>query len=438
MTRELIGVIYHYARWASMRNARNEYPAHIALECLHENRSYKLPATTDQDRWLGFRVLKRTLTRIYNSQRIIQPKTAYDSIIISGTEKLNRHATQYVKRSAKVNEPLYLAKDSISLHSGSIIYILTFLLFGTWKAVECIFRSKKSNHALVISTVVEISLILYIVRETKINVVYDFVPYENDSNLLYLLLKKKNVTVCKIPSSNPLVTHHMKTLTDQIVLSNPYQLDEIERMRHEIYFTQIVHWPPEKAYVFFPTYSPSRPEVKRNCIGFYSHGEWLRKANNDADYGYNIGKEEVKILSYLRTYQQQHPDIKILIFPHPKELTPHNIEAAKSYYAQNLEGAQYEIFEHKDGTSMHFHEVNIAVCAFSAVVFERLFCGFKILISSNAIRKFPLPENAINNICFDNYEELSTLLNEYLNVSDMAFFEATQLTGFLHTQYAEP
>jgi hypothetical protein len=269
-------------------------------------------------------------------------------------------------------------------------------------------------------------------------VVYDFVPYENDSNLLYLLLKKKNVTICKIPSSNPLVTHHMKTLTDQLVLSNPYQLDEIERMHHEIYFTQIVNWPPEKAYVFFPTYSPVRPSVQRNCIGFYSHGEWLRKANNDADYGYNIGKEEVKILTYLRMYQQEHPEIQILIFPHPKELAPQNVERAKSYYADHLAGARYTLFEHKDGTSMHFHEVNIAVCAFSAVVFERLFCGFKILISNNAIRKFPLPQNPINNICFDDYSTLSSLLNKYLDKSDMAFFEDTKLTGFLYTHYAEP
>jgi hypothetical protein len=438
MTRELLGVIYHYVRWSACKNACNEYAAQIAIECLHEKRSYKLPATTDGDRWLGFRLLKRTLTRIFSIEKTMRSDVDYDAIIISGTEKLNNHATQYIKRSAKVKEPLYVAKDSISLHNSGALYLLLVLLFGSWKAVECFFRRKRSNHALVISTMVEISLILYLVKKTRVNVVYDFVPYENDSNLLYVLLKKKKVTVCKIPSSNPLVTHHIKTLTDQIVLSNPYQLDEIERIRHEIYFTQIVNWPPDRAYLFLPAYSPNRPKVERNCIGFYSHGEWLRKANNDADYGHNIGMEEEKILNYLRDYQKEYPEIKILIFPHPKELAPQNIHQAKNYYAEHLSGAHFEFFEHRGGTSMHFHEVNIAVCAFSAVVFERLFAGFKILISSNAIRNFPLPDNPINNICFDDYPTLKNKLNQYLDATDIAFFDDTQLTGFLYTEYAAP
>jgi hypothetical protein len=109
----------------------------------------------------------------------------------------------------------------------------------------------------------------------------------------------------------------------------------------------------------------------------------------------------------------ENPQIKLMVFPHPREMKPEVSEQMLQFYREAIGHDQFEIARFTGGTTQNFDKTDMAVAAFSTILYERLYCGYKTLIGNMAISEFPMNASPLNNICFRTYETMSALISEY-------------------------
>lgn len=441
MISELRHVISSYYRvrnaWTSGVKNTNDY---LAATCLFENLSYRLLESDRKDRLLGFRIIIRVMRRIFKSNQGIKcfdPKA--DELLISGTIAIQDRVTEYIKRSGKANLHSYVAKDVMTFDGVSKVKLLLNLLpFAVMQSFRAMFSPYRQGVALSIAEVVEIAYILHYIKVNKIKRVYDFVPYEIDSNFMYIIFQESGIEMVKVPSSGPLATHHKILLADEVVFSTPYHLEELQKFRDSFRVKNVLAWPPERAFQYYPKYKNDPPAAAPATLGFYSHGEWLRRLEKHSAYGGRIGEAEETILKYLGRYVSEHPHIRLIVFPHPREMRPDVAAQMKSFYLKAIGHERFEIAQFTGGTTQHFDKADLAVAAFSTILYERLYCGYKTLIGNMAIGEFPMNASPLNNICFRTYEGMSNLISEYSSKPVAHFFEQTRLEPFRAIHYPEP
>jgi hypothetical protein len=440
MTNELRGVIRKYYEvekaWTGAEKDTHEY---LASVCLFEYPSYRLLDSDKRDRLIGFRMLVRTFRRMLANGR---GKTTVDteshSLVISSSKNAS-DIIQYISRSGKTTVHTYFDRDHMSLGDyGKCLPILTWLPFALRQALRCTTSQYRSALALTIAEIPEIALTLQFARRNRIHLVYDFLPYEVDSNFMYLLFRENQLGVFKIPSSGPLATHHKILLADFIALSTPYHLEEIRKFNSTIRIGNYQMWPPEKAHMYFAKYKNNQKWEEDNTIGFYSHGEWIRKAEKQSDYGGRIGDAEEAILTMLGNLVKKNPDLKLRIFPHPRELRPESRAQMQAHYRRCIGHDAFEVFTQPGGTSQHFAKAEIAIAAFSTILYERLYSGYKTLIGNMFIFEFPMNQSALNAICFKTESELESMLQHFGCMEADTFFAETGLLNYRMESYPEP
>lgn len=441
MISELRHVISSYRRvrqaWTTGQKNSNDY---LAATCLFEYLSYRLLESDRKDALLGFRMIIRVLRRLFRRGQGVQ---VFDSeaseLLISGTVAIQDRVTEYIKRSGQAQLHSYIAKDVMTFDGiPKMPLLLGFIPFAVAQSIRAMFSPYRQGEALSIAEVMEIAYILHYMKVHQIKKVYDFVPYEIDSNFMYVVFKEAGIEVVKVPSSGPLATHHKILLADDVVFSTPYHLEEYHKFKDSFRVKSILAWPPERAFQYYPKYKNEPPTATPSTIGFYSHGEWLRKLEKHSAYGGRIGEAEETILRYLGRYAQENPHIKLLVFPHPREMKPEVSEQMRQFYLQAIGHDQFDIARFTGGTTQNFDRTDMAVAAFSTILYERLYCGYKTLIGNMAISEFPMNASPLNNICFRTYETMSSLINEYSSNTPAYFFEKTKLEPFRAIHYPEP
>jgi len=440
MTNELKSVIrkYYDVEKAWTADEKNSLE-HLAAVCLFEYPSYRLLDSDKHDRFIGFRLLVRTWRRMLS---VKHGKTSVDrnsSAIIISSSKNTSDIIQYISRSGKTTIHTYLDRDHISLGDyGKWLPVLVWLPFAMRQALRCLTSQYRSAIALTIAEIPEIAFTLQFAKTNRINMVYDFLPYEVDSNFMYLIFREHQIGMFKIPSSGPLATHHKILLSDFIALSTPYHLEEIRKFNSTIRIGQYHIWPPEKAHMYFSKYKTNQNWEENNTIGFYSHGEWIRKAEKQSDYGGRIGEAEEAILRMLGHLAKKNPQLKLRIFPHPRELKPEFKQDMLAHYRSCIGHDMFEVFMEQGGTSQHFAKAEIAIAAFSTILYERLYSGYKTLIGNMFISEFPMNQSSLNAICFKTQEELEAMLNRFGNMTAETFFAETGLITYRMESYPEP
>ena len=440
MTNELRSVIrkYHEIEKAWTSNEKNSQE-HLAAVCLFEYPSYRLLDSDKHDRLIGFRMLVRTFRRIMSVGfgKTHLTKGA-DSIVVSST-KNSSEIIQYITRSGKTSLHTYIDRDHMSLGDyGKWSVLFAWLPFAISQSLRCLTSAYRSTLALTIAEVPEIADVLQFSKRNRIHMLYDFLPYEVDSNFMYLLFRESHIGVFKIPSSGPLATHHKILLADHLALSTPYHLEEIKKFNSTIRIGQSHMWPPEKAHMYYSKYKNNCAWEESGTIGFYSHGEWIRKAEKQSDYGGRIGDAEEAILHMLGMIVQRNPHFKLRVFPHPRELKPESRSEMQAHYRRCIGHDVFEIFTQPGGTSQHFAKAEIAIAAFSTILYERLYSGYKTLIGNMFIFEFPMNQSALNSICFKTPTELEELLKRFGDMDADTFFATTGLSNYRLEAYPEP
>jgi len=438
MTNELSTVLKAFSQleraYLSQNKNTDEFLAAVSM---FESMTYRLLSTSANDRLIGFRMIYRLLKQLGNGHKdiVLELDPHSKTMIIGGGIKLNEMVVQYIRQSSGDDIKSYIEKDSLLLSKRiPMSQVMTFLPFAFKQAFRCIFNWRRINIALTIHELLEISAVLKYVRENEIEHVYDFFPYEKDSNFMTLILRAEGVRITKNPSPGPLATHNRILIADIVTVSTPYQLEELKKFSETIRVKEYLLWPPERAFTYYQRYINHIP-AERNTIGFYSHGQWIRKAQGHSDDGVTSIDGESQILGWLKQLLVEMPQFKLIIFPHPRERYPENIESMKAYYRSKLGEVNYEVITDGVKTMQALEKVDIAVVLFSTVIYERLFCGYKTLIGNNRIRSFPMNMSPLNNICFQNYEGMRKLIIEFADKDEDYFFTKTNLQDYKFTNY---
>ncbi len=424
------------AAWLSPEKNTDAY---LAAVCLLEYPSYRLKESDQHDWLIGFRTFRRTVRRIFSSGVGLKVVQENGNSLVIGGGSASKDIISYISRSGKASIHTYMERDVMSLNGAAGLNLLLVLLpFGLRQAFRCIGSRYRRNLALTITEVVEVAYLLHYLKKNNLNPVYDFLPYEVDSNFMFLLLKEQGTHVVKIPSSGPMATHHKILISDDVVFSTPYHFEEYQSFRNTIRIRHQLHWPPERAHQYFSKYNQNKPVPPRKTLGFYSHGEWLRKAEKHSAYGGRIGDAEYAILQFMGRFVSENPEYSIIIFPHPRENKTHYVNQRDAFYKKALGNTPHSISPFTGGTSQNFDKCDIALAAFSTILYERLYCGYKTLIGNMFIFEFPMNKSALNNICFREFDEMAALISKYCATDERTYFNETGLTGYQLENYPEP
>jgi hypothetical protein len=408
----------------------------LIWQCLLFNKSFQLPATAEFDRWVGFRVLYSTLKRMLKKDKnFFKLGTGTTLLLFNVQGNLNK-TIDYIERFSLKKIDYVVMRGNIEGYKRpySILDLLRFIAVATSISFKCIFNKKnRANRALLIKEIFEIDTVLWLIKQNAITEIFDFLPYEKDANLLSHLAALEGVKMTFVPSLNPLKDHNHTMLADDIVLVTPYQREEFSRLFSKtIRCRQFLKWPPEGAYNSFEQYSNQAQSEASSLLGFYSHGSWVRKdeAHQGAE---NVLKQEEWLLQNLNTFLKSRNDISVMIFLHPREKKK-NIEAVRNYYRHFL-GDHFELAPLEMRSVDGLNLVSVGIAAYSSIVYERLYCGFKMLFAGERQDDFPLENSTLSGIFCTSFSELATKLDKAFTQSGEDFIKDYNLEEYHYRNY---
>ncbi len=379
--------------------------------------TYRLPNSAKKDLLIGFKEWKRIVSR-----RKIQNHSERNApCVLVSTSNQKEIAFEYIAANSEFKYVHVLVREELSIDRLP----LSFHLFAMRISLQCLFDSRRVNLALLIREVIEWTAVIDFISTNKTTEYFDFTPFEKDSNALAYLLMGKGIKVTKIPSPGPFAGHHSFMIADDVVVSSAYQLEEIPHFKRW-FVSRLLHWPAEQYSSYAHCYT-NTPLPPKNTIGFYSHGEWVRKKAGHANFGFGIQENEIFLLESLRRFLKTHPNFQLIIFPHPKERSDGEFQ---SYYSSLFEGTNASIAPLEMKSSETFFNVNIGLMAYSTLLFERLALGYKTFIGTNFQTSFPLEESPLKNLCLPDYDTLEAALLLANEESEKEFFERCGLEKY--------
>ncbi len=438
MINELKSILKAYDKlesaWFSTEKKTDEY---LAASCFFENMTYRLTDSDKRDPLIGFRMAKRLIGRIYSKKddsiQILNPEAT--NVVLGGILRTKDVIINYIRRCSKEPVKAYIAKDFISASGQKKFPLLLALLpFMLRQSFRSIFSSRRLNLALSIHEVFEIAFLLHFFRTQNINHVYDWIPYEKDSNFLSLLLMKEGIAVTKIPSPGPLATHNRIMIGSEVILSTPYHFEELKKFQDSIRTGKVTKWPPQGAEAHITQYL-NHPETPQFSIGFYSHGSWVRKEERHSQHGREVDVAELKILSFLGKFVVENPQYSLVIFPHPREKKKDVTERTRKFYTEAIGHDHFKFVPDGLSTVSSFHLADIAIGAFSSILYERMYCGYKTLIGNIGFYDFPMNGSTLNNISFVTYEGMKKLIEEFAQHDEAYYFQRTNLDEYRYLHY---
>lgn len=402
----------------------------IAQFSLQHNMSYRLDATASNDRWIGLREWYRHVIKTNGSTTFFnqtkKTNTAGHALITWDFYK-DPKALIYVQQFHTQPVSHFVGKDLISLkhiHANFLEKMLLHL-FALLVTVTCLCSKKqRANRALLIRQCIEMACIMQWIKKENIQHVSFFHPYEIDSNLLSYCLQRLGIQTTFIPSIVPLFVHNHHLVCDNLVVTSPYQEEEIQNLfSKSVSYKKLLRWPAET--LFDIPENKSLSDNKR--IAFYSHGQWLRNALSRADNGLAAEDSETQILSWLKR-GAENKMWEVVIYLHPLEKK--HLEKTEAYYSSFFQEIPFEWGNQNKSSAHFFHQENMGIGTLSTVIFERLLSGRKTLLHPYQDQNFPLPQSTLNNICFSSWEDLEKFWIQYSTKNDTIFFEELSLTNY--------
>jgi hypothetical protein len=413
---------------------KEQSPDWIAQYSLLQNMSYRLDASAPNDRWIGLREWYRHVIKTNGRQSFYQTISAVKEghALITWDFNKDPKALEYVQHFHERKVTHFVGKDLISLQHLEYNALEKGLLhlFCLWLTLACFcFKKQRANRALLIRQSIEMACLVQWFQKDNIQHVSFFHPYEIDSNVLSIALQRLGITTTFVPSVVPLFVHNHHLVCDELVVTSPYQEEEIaQSFASSIQFKKLLRWPAETLFDV-PTERANGPNKR---IAFYSHGQWLRNALDRADNGLFAEDSEMQVLQWLKKGADQKL-WEVVIYLHPLEKK--HIKKTEDYYQRFFGSAAFAWGNRTKSSAHFFHQESFGIGTLSTVIFERLLAGHKTLLHRNLEDGFPIAKSTLNNISFHSWNELENFWNQFGTKDNDYFFETLSLRDY--PNYAE-
>ncbi len=401
--------------------------------------AYRLLESDKTLRPLGFKVLKRSLLRLFDKQYKLTEYQEGDLVLIDeAPSNNNKNRIDFIERVLKRRVKLYLAKEELMGYNLGFAVkfwlLLCILLHGLILVPICFFSKNRVFPALTIYFVIESILGLYFVKKSGLKTVVFSNIYSQDSNINYLIFSKNNCHVIKNPSEDALAFDNSILLSDDLIICNPYQIEEIKIIK-EIKVKAIIHGLPEQISNYESKYGATFYPTKQAFVGYYSSGSWLRKQQSRYYFHLNIDcayQEELLLLD-LKNFVKLYPKYQIKVFQHPVEKDlQKNIDLTNSYFDSILGEGNYVLNDINKHTCLSFEECNTAISLLSGSSLYRLNFGYKSLfyVPEGSFPTFPYANTSLDRINIGKKESFNAFLKTQMEMDEQTFFDVHALNPY--------
>jgi hypothetical protein len=176
----------------------------------------------------------------------------------------------------------------------------------------------------------------------------------------------------------PLAVHNKYLIADSIKLGDPYQVGEFE-VYHELGSCHHYElWPVARSYALVEHYKSRSILDTEHILGLYTQGFWLRVQIGKAGetIGQRLAKQEMELIQNLVEYLERFPDLKLIVFPHPKERR-HFQEKGQHQFEQLASNPRVTIDFEGSSSIYDFDRVGLGITTVSSSGFERIYLGFR-------------------------------------------------------------
>lgn len=429
--RILISVYCHYIK-AFFISKQGDY--YLAGECLRGkiNGAYRLHESDKELKLLGFKVLKRSMLRLISSKFNLMHLNEGELVLVdeAPTEN-NKDRINFIERVTNKKIRLYLAKEELMgypLHFLEKLILFVFIgLHGLLLVPVCFFSKNRVFHALSLYFTIESALGVLFVKRSGIKTVVFSNIYSQDSNINYLIYSAFGCTIIKNPSEDPLAFDNPILLSDQLIICNPYQIEEIKIIK-DVKVKSIIHGLPEQINRYEGKYGETFYPAKKEFVGYYSSGSWLRKQQSRYYFHLNIDcayQEELLLLD-LKNFIEVNPHYQIKIFQHPVEKdSQKNIDLTCNYFKSVLGDVPFVLNDSKLHTCLSFEECNTAISLLSGSSLYRLNFGYKSLfyVPEGSFPTFPYANTSLETINIGKKPDFNNFLKSQMEMDEQTFFE---------------
>jgi hypothetical protein len=403
--------------------------------CKSARRLFYGPSFRIPDQVSGFRLLAGSYGQAFKKCWSAVPK--YD-VVKEGIsthlvwDNFNRSKTsrlEQIKINGAIIPGIFVSRETaapqqfVTRLTTSLMLICSVPLFLLW-----ILNPANKAVSLLPIELVEWAGLKEVIKRRQVKYMYLFSQYECDTNAMVLWLRKVGVTVNKIPSPNLLVIHSKDLVADELTLSSPYQLDELQSDLICASYHKLNYWVPEQFHVYHNSYK-NRKTAPIGSVGFYSHGSWMRKKSGLTDTGVGDVAAEEHLITLLGELLQERQLDQITIFLHPKE-KKHSAEEVAAYYKSVFGEGRYTFAPLDMPSAQLFDSVDVGIGAISTILFERLFLGCKTIFYPSGIADFPVKNSSFRHICTFSKSELAELLQTMKHGSTADIFSRMDLLKY--------
>ena len=433
MLKHLIGVLKSYS---SLRSGKATEEAALAWACMTSNMSYRLGRNAEDQPTIGLRTVWRTWRKMNSVGTCLTVLNEGPGFaIFDGDFRYQSLEHTYVTRQSTAPISAFVSKTDLPYQfKGHYLAQFVWLMFSLRFVAQCmVSRKSRVQFALHPVFIAELTALSKVIDAHSIEGIYDFSPYFIDSNWTYVFLRHQLSEYIKLPSPGPLKTHNHTLLCDTLIVSSGYHEEELPHLP-DVRYKKLEKWLPEWAFTYIDRYlnHPSVPPPQ--SIGFYSHGSWLRTMEGHSDDNLSIDKSEAQLLNDLQHFLTENRAYSLTIFLHPRErkLSP---EQCLEHYRTHLGSVEFKFADNEVPSTQAFEQVEIGVAAFSTILYERLFCGYKTLIGNYFTPGFPIEGSALAPICFGNREALFAALHSCGETSTSEFFAQPGMSRYHYKSY---
>ena len=349
----------------------------------------------------------------------------------------------YIESVLKKPVDVFYFRDNMPLGGNGLVKIFMIghlTVYAIFFSMIALFHSKKSHLGLMLLQWLENHSLAQHLHTQSVKQVFLFGGYENDSCFTGLCCKLSEVKMTMVPSANPIRNFYQQTIAHEFVFTAPFQRKEWQKYQSEWKVDHIVSWPMEGFHDLVPYFRRNDSDKGKNVLAFMSRGMWLRQLrgvqsqNNNMDFLYERNCMEV-----VKSFLIEHPEIKLLILPHPIEKREPEIwSKAMEHYNAFFQGVTVQFPQDVQlGSYAQFDSAEVSVASISSVNIERLFCGYKTIYAPVGASMDFFGGSELDHIVAKTAEDLRNLLERSFQLTETDFFRVYELNEYHFSHYSD-
>ncbi len=305
-----------------------------------------------------------------------EKKIKSDFIVLDVNNFSKQNRLEYLENYSKTYSNLYfVSTESLMVFrsiSHKFLVIISVLPIIIVQLILGLFLKDKSGLSSLLHNCLINSNLLNSIDSSSTPSFFIFSIYDTNSAFLSLCLMNNGFHVTNITSEVPLYKWNKIAICHTLHVCSKYQLAELKHISTLMY-NKVELGMPEKSYAVKQLYT-NQEGKDTHQLGFISTGGWVRNKLGHINQGTSIEENEAKILADLNEILSTNSFIKLIIYPHPRELTYYSsIEELVKHYNHFLPTTNFEIKQTEKATNELFDETKLSICYLSTIIFERAY-----------------------------------------------------------------